>query len=115
MKRMRLLLAVSLYHAIKPFVRLESWLRYARLVRQERRDWTIMHVRNESTMCDGFSTVTRAVYVCEQNGLSERRIRVIWRSDRRYKLSSPLYLDSLAWVEDAPNVRPPRHAPEIVL
>ena len=92
-----------------------DWIRYARLVRHERRDWTVLHTRREATLADYGATITRAVYLCEQNGLSQRRVRVIWRSERRYKLCSPLYLDSLAWVAQANPVRPPRHAPESMI
>lgn len=79
---------------------------YRALVEEAKHDWIIMHNGKETRASDG-GTVAR--YVCEQNGLGERRMRVIWKCYDGYKLSSPQYIKCLAWVEMQERRMPPRH------
>lgn len=80
------------------------------LVEEARRDWTIIYSGKETRASDG-GMVAR--YVCEQNALGERRVRVIWKYAPYYQLSSPRYTEWLVWVEMQEHKMPPRYEQEI--
>lgn len=82
---------------------------YRALVEEARNDWVIVHTGLET---DRNGTVI-ARYVCEQSGLGERRVRVIWKYYDALELASPRYTEWLIWVERAEHRIPPRHEVEV--
>lgn len=66
-----------------------------KLRREAKRDWFTVHEYFEH---DSHGNVL-AAYVAEKNMLGERRLRVIWKHVRRYKLRSPLYVKCLIWAD----------------
>lgn len=86
--------------------RFRKWLQYRRLVRTMADDW-IIHARGVEYTSGG-ALVAR--YVVEQNGLGERRVRVVWRHHdlKGIGLSSHDYTAWLQWCEEAQPTYPPR-------
>lgn len=71
-----------------------SLLRW-KLRREAKCDWLLLREYVEQD-CHGN---LMAAYVAEKNMLGDRRIRIIWKRNKSYKLASRLYVNCLFWAD----------------
>ena len=77
------------------------------LVLEARRDWRIVHSGKTYWSAEKPRTVACA-FVCEENGLGERRVRVISSPCHGYRPTAEIYHNALLWAAKAERRSIPR-------